>query len=458
MRSSICWIVLVCCVPAMAQNQADLSAIVERLDVLEKQNRALMEEIQALRKQLAIAQGTPAQTAPPAAVPVEERLQVQERRTEELAETKVQASQRLPLSITGMLLFNAYLNTRFSGAQEFPTIASANAVPRTGGATARQTVVGLLFQSPNTVLGAKVNGSLYMDFFANPGASTSGDRAISNNLSRLMRLRIATVELDWGSTRLLVGQDKPIISPREPSSLTHVGVSPLTNAGNPWLWQPQARLEQEFRFSESTGLRAQVGIFQTAEGGGGGLPEGFASTVESSRPGLQARFAFRRAFSNERHIEFAPGVHLSTTHVAATSVPSRVYSVDWSIAPAQKINFTGMLYAGENTSTLGTIRQGFTVLGPGQAIAVRSFGGWSQFSYAMTQRLSFHIYGGQHDDRDRDLRGRGIGKNFLYAANSFYRIAPNVILGLEVMQVRTTHIEQGRRLNNHYDLALAYQF
>ena len=76
--------------------------------------------------------------------PAEERLQVQERRTEELAETKVQASRRLPLSITGMLLFNAYMNTRFSGAQEFPTVASSNAVPRTAGGTARQTVLGLL--------------------------------------------------------------------------------------------------------------------------------------------------------------------------------------------------------------------------------------------------------------------------------------------------------------------------
>jgi hypothetical protein len=33
-----------------------------------------------------------------------------------------------------------------------------------------------------------------------------------------------------------------------------------------------------------------------------------------------------------------------------------------------------------------------------------------------------------------------------------------VILGLELMQARTTYLQTGRRLNNHYDLALAYQF
>ena len=81
-----------------------------------------------------------------------------------------------------------------------------------------------------------------------------------------------------------------------------------------------------------------------------------------------------------------------------------------------------------------------------------------QLSYAATPRLTFNIYGGQHDDRNSDLRANAIGKNFAYAGNALYRIAPNVILGFETMQVRTNYIGAGRRLNNHYDLALAYQF
>jgi hypothetical protein len=223
------------------------------------------------------------------------------------------------------------------------------------------------------------------------------------------------------------------------------------------LWQPQARLEQEFRLTDATDIRAQVGVFQTAEGGAS-VPEAFASTLESSRPGFETRIAFRHAFSNERHVEFAPGVHVSTTHVAATSVPSRVYSVDWSIAPASKLDFTGMLFTGENTANLGMLRQGFTILAPRQVIPIHSIGGWAQLSYVATPRLTLNIYAGQHDDRNRDLRGRGIGKNFVYAANTLYRIAPNVLVGLELMQLRTTYIETGKRLNNHYDLALAYQF
>ena len=461
MRSNTSWILLLVTAPCWAQTDQGFAAVLTRLDKLEQQNRELMQEVQALRQQLT-SRATPA-PAPEEHPPIEqspparERLDVLEQRTQDLAQTKVEASQRLPISLTGMLLFNAFWNGAHSGAQDNPTVASLNETPRTAGGTLRQSVLGLKFLSPTTVLGAQVNGSLYMDFYANPVSTFGVDRAVSNNLSRLMRLRVATVELDWGSTNLLVGQDKPILSPREPNSLAQVGVSPLTGAGNPWLWQPQARIEHRFRLSNSADIRAQVGVFQTSEQSAAVSAE-FAPTLESARPGLEGRFALHSAFLNDGHIEIAPGFHISTTHVAGTSVPSRMYSVDWSIAPTPKLDFSGMFFAGENTANLGTLRQGFTIIGPRQVIPVHSLGGWAQVSYAATPRLTFNIYGGQHDDRDRDLRPNGIGKNFAYAGNALYRIAPNVILGFETMQVRTNYIGSGRRLNNHYDLALAYQF
>ena len=37
--------------------------------------------------------------------------------------------------------------------------------------------------------------------------------------------------IDWNNTSLMLGQDKPIISPRDPDSLAQVGFSPLTGAG-----------------------------------------------------------------------------------------------------------------------------------------------------------------------------------------------------------------------------------
>jgi hypothetical protein len=439
MRSSrLVILAMVCAVSSVAQN--DLASILARLEKLEQENRALSTKVAELERKLA------------GGAPIEERLEIQERRTEELAQSKVESSQRLPISITGMLLFNAFLNSRHNGVNDFPTAASATPVPRTGGGTVRQTVLGLRFRSPSTVFGAQVNGSLYMDFFSNLPSNAPPQRAVSSNLNRLMRLRLATVELDWGRTSLLVGQDKPIISSREPTSIAQVGVSPLTGAGNPWLWQPQVRLEQ--RLGD---VRVQFGLFQTSEQGAV-IPDTSAATLETSRPGYEGRVAYRRDFDNEAHFEVATGFHASATHVAATSVPSRLYTLDWSMSPDGRFGFTGMYYRGQNTANLGTLRQGFTILGPRDVIAIHSNGGWAQVSYEATPRLSFNIYGGQHDDRNRDLRANQIGKNLAYAGNALYRIAPNVIVGLELMQARTTYLQTGRRLNNHYDLALAYQF
>jgi hypothetical protein len=39
-----------------------------------------------------------------------------------------------------------------------------------------------------------------------------------------------------------------------------------------------------------------------------------------------------------------------------------------------------------------------------------------------------------------------------------YKLAPNVLAALELAQVRTQYLGSLFRLNNHYDLALAYMF
>jgi hypothetical protein len=39
-----------------------------------------------------------------------------------------------------------------------------------------------------------------------------------------------------------------------------------------------------------------------------------------------------------------------------------------------------------------------------------------------------------------------------------WRLAPNVIASSEMSQARTAYLISGHRLNDHYDLALAYLF
>jgi len=55
-----------------------------------------------------------------------------------------------------------------------------------------------------------------------------------------LRRAIATVE--WSHLALMIGQEKSLVSVRNPRSLASVGVPDFTLAGNLWFWLPQVRV------------------------------------------------------------------------------------------------------------------------------------------------------------------------------------------------------------------------
>jgi len=445
-----------------AQQPPELKAVIDRLDRLEAQNRELMAEIRALRQQLGSGQSAPAvengvapkeaaapEAAPVAAdaevsqQPITERVDIAERRLADLDQTKISSEHRLPVTLTGMLLFNTFLNGKASGGADNPTLLPASGALASGGATFRQSVIGLKLDGPRLVGDGKVTGAIYMDFF---GGGTG--------LNQTVRLRVSTLDATWKNTSLGLAFDKPIIAPREPDSLAQVGVSPLTAAGNLWLWGPQVRVEHRISLTEQSGLRAQFGVYQTSEGGTGLSTE--YPGLARSRPGYQGRFEFWRQ-SGSRRFEVAPAFHASSTRVLGQAVPSRIFSLDWLIRPAARVDFTGAFFHGENTGVIGGLRQGVSVFN-GRARAVGATGGWAQFTFRATPRASFHFFGGQEDDRNRDLELNGVAKNQSYGANIMYRLGSNILTSFETSQVRTTYLGAGTRINPHYDLAFAYLF
>ena len=310
--SAILFLAAPCCL--RSQTAPDLAAILQRLDRLERENQALTEEVKELRARL---DGTAPQTAgpaPPAAISpaptapapnaappaapqsLEDQMAVEQQRIEEMAQAKVEASEHFPIRLTGMALFNAFLDSRDSGGVEYPVVA---ATPGAGeaGATLRQTIIGLDFRGPATFWGGTVHGNVYMDFF--------------NGTANTVRMRTGEIEIDWLTRSIMVGVEKPIFNPREPSSLAQVGVSPLTGAGNLWLWLPQVRLEQDLKFAEGTGLRAQMGVIETREVGpyagsnfhrhGGSRPagprgplRGLSQSRQRPPPGNRGRLSHQR--------------------------------------------------------------------------------------------------------------------------------------------------------------------
>ncbi len=467
LTKSLCVCVLAIAMPRPAAAQTnpdaqklDTQKILERLDKLEDENQKLLDEIRDLRSELTAARSTAPQSAQvpepsnggglaspgPITAPVEERLAVEESRTAELEQSKVSASQRFPISLTGMLLFNAFKNGRNGNGSQYPETASLVPSSASDGATVRQTILGLKFNGPDLPAGGKASGSIYMDFFG-------GTSAPGNNL---LRIRTANLDLTWKDITVSVGQDKPIISPRDPSSFAQVAVSPLTLAGNLWDWNPQVRLERRFSFGENTGLVAQAGVYETTEVYNSALPPEYSGTLERSRPAYQGRFEFFHGDARRR-VEIAPGFSFGSTHVAHQSIQSKIASIDWLFRPFPLLEFSGEAFIGQDVGGLGAL-QGFNILPSGTLIPVHSHGEWGQISLFPAPRLSFHIYAGEQYNRLSDLPPTGIQRNFIYAGNIIYKLAPNVLAAFEAAQVRTEYVGSLLRLNNHYDLALAYLF
>jgi hypothetical protein len=438
----VCWLAMAMPRAAAPQTASDMQKILDRLDKLEDENHKLLEEIHDLRDELKAAR-SPDQ---PAAPSTEERLGVVESRTADLDQSKIAASQRFPVSLTGMLLFNAFENGRSSGGAEYPETASATPGAATDGASVRQTILGLKFNGPDLFAGGKASGSLYMDFFG-------GTSAPGNNL---LRIRTATLDLSWKNTTFSVGQDKPIISPRDPSSFAQVGVSPLTGAGNLWDWNPQVRVEQRFSFGEESGLKAQAGVYETTETYSATLPAAYSGSLERSRPAYQGRFEFFHG-NDRRRFEIAPGFSVGATHVAGQSVQSKIASLDWLVRPSPLFEFSGEAFNGQDVAGLGAL-PGFSILPDYAVIPVHSHGEWGQIALFPAPRVSFHVYAGEQFNRASDIAPTGVQRNFLYAGNVMYKLAPNVVAALEASQTRTEYLGSLLRLNNHYDLALAYLF
>lgn len=435
--------------------RSDLQQIMERLDRLERENRNLADEVRALRSELATSRGMPAAspavtaaTEPaPITVPMEERVAVAEQRTQDLSQTKVEAGQRLPITFTGMVLFNAYLNGSAHDSFQDPLVASLTDNVSRGAASLSQSIIGLRFHGPRILGGGQVKGTFDMDLWGGTASS----------LNHLVRLRVATLQVDWKNSSIMVGQDKPLIAPRDPDSLSQVAFSPLTAAGNLWLWQPQARFEQRFALGDNTGIRAQAAVYQTSEPLTSAGPE-YQNSLATSRPALQGRFEVWRKIGAGSRVEIAPGFHVSQTHVDQASIPSRLFTLDWLIQPVTKLQLTGTFFTGKNAAGVGGLRQGFVILDDDRFRAIGAKGGWAQLSYMATSRLTFNIYGGQESNRTADLLLGQIARNFSYAVNTHYRVGSNVLVGAEAKQIRTNYFGGPLRLVNHYDLALAYLF
>jgi len=446
--------------PLSAQSGLDNSQIMERLERLEQQNAKLMEEVQELRTALNALQGKnapspPAPAATPPAAATEDALAIQQVRIDEQAQSKVEAAHKLPVRISGMALFNAFYDTHqdagyYSGTAG-PTYASANA-----GGSLSQSIIGLEFDSPGSIIGARVHGDISADFFGSAGNNSQAS-TLAYGQWPMPRLRTGGVTLDWASRSFRVGVDKPLISPLTPDSFAQVGVPALSGAGNLWFWEPQARFEQRVHLSESNVVRLQGELIATHE-----TPvyvsQTYAPSLAPRRPGWEGRAEFAHKGENDAGFDFGAGFHVSETHVAGQTVSSNLVAFDGKYWMTRWWNLEGTFFRGQDVAGIGGAGPGFSITEYQAARPVHANGGWLQLALIPASRWSFHLFGGAQNNRSSDLWGDQITSNASFAGNVYYQIAPNVFVSFEAAQTRTDWLLSGRHLRNLYDLGLAYLF
>src|SRR5207244_5938689 len=121
----------------------------------------------------------------------------------------------------------------------------------------------------------------------------------------LMRLRTATLRLDWSRTSIVAGQDNTFFSPLSPTSFASLAVPAFGYAGNLWGWIPQVRVEHRLDFSNDSNLTFQGGILDNLTGEppflqSERLPQ---AGERSNQPAYTSRVAWsRRAFGQPRMI------------------------------------------------------------------------------------------------------------------------------------------------------------
>lgn len=413
-----------------------------------------------------------------------------DQRLKDNSRNTVETGEHFNVKLSGTLLFNTYYNTAGTddavtglyllGGTRFPTLDNGSNF----GATIRQTQLGFSFFAPQ--IGKwRLSGDVQLDFFGGNPPVYNG-RAFSP-----LRLRIARAKLESGRFAFIVGQDDPIISPLNPTSLAQVGFPALAESGNLWSWTPQAKVAYRLISTERERLTIEGGILAPYNGQTNTdfQFETRPDAGERSRmPSLETRISYQRGdlstIATNAYLAFDPqpfqiglGVHYGRQlavparddiNRVGTTINSVAVAGDYVIPITSKMTLTGEAFWGRSLGGLGGgIVQGivFPFYGP-NARGVRSRGGWAQLQIRPMNNVAVHLAYGLDDPYNEDLQGTRFdlaagtsrAANRTFSGNILYRFRSNFIISTEYRFMQTYFTTQPSKTNNHINIGFAYSF
>jgi hypothetical protein len=477
----------------LQQLQAQVRELNVEVATLKEQQQSEQTESAALRKELdqtksqlvAVAGGadrmahepmsssaTPSQTATDERIhKLEEYQQVNDAKTAEQSQTKVESSSKYRLRLSGIVLFNTYVNRGTVDNEDFPQIATAPGLLSSDGsfgASLRQSQIGLQGFGP-TIAGARTSADLHLDF-------AGGSPDVANGVSfGIVRLRTGTIRFDWEKTSVIAGQDSLFIAPLSPTSIASLAIPAFAYSGNLWSWTPQVRVEHRFTTADNTSVLVQAGILDSLTGE---LPAtGYYRSPTwgeaSGQPAYAARVAWTRAVQDENITLGFAGYYGRQAWGLGRSIDSWAGMIDFKLPLGRAFEFSSQAFRGRAMGALGGgIGQSIVWKGNFLDVAtdlygLHSTGGWAQLKYKATTKLQFNGAFGLDNPSAGDLRQFGgsqtyyplpLSKNQSALVNFLYQPRSDVVLSLEYRRLKTFTLDSNANSANIINFSMGYIF
>lgn len=404
---------------------------------------------------------------------LEEEQQLLTGKVNEQYQTKVEAASKYRIRLTGIALFNLFSNQGTVDNMDVPTLA----YPQSGldssgsfGGTLRQSIFGFEVFGPQ-LMGARTSGAVNFDV-------GGGFPWLNNGVnSGLVRLRTATMRLDWKDTDLVMGQEQLFFQPNMPTSFASLIVPALSYSGNLWAWTPQIHVEHRIAVTEKSTVTLQGGILDALTGEPPAIIYTWYRHPQAGERARQPAYAARVGYSHPlfgRTITLgAAGYYSRENWGYGRDVNGWAGLLDWNLPLSEKFLLTGSFYRGQAIGGLGGgIGRSVIFSGPptnaySDLIPINAVGGWAQLKYSANSKLEFNAAFGQDNSFAADIRAFDqpqsygdptLTRNQGFFGNVIYRPRSDLLFSLEYRRLKTFTIYDDNATAGQVNLGMGILF
>jgi hypothetical protein len=410
---------------------------------------------------------------------LDEEYQLLSGKVDDQYQTKVESASKYRLRLSGIVLMNLASTQGTVDSIDLPTLAYPHQPGDSGGsfgATLRQSQIGFEAFGP-TVGGAKTRADLQLDL-------AGGFPSVPNGInSGLLRLRTATMRMDWANTSVVVGQDSIFFSPNSPTSFASLAVPALSSAGNLWGWIPQIRVEHRIVVGDQSTLLFQGGILDPVAGE---LPatipgtqgnEGYYRQAGPGEASRQPAYATRMAWTRNlfgQPLRLGVGAFYSRQDYDFNrNVDGWAAMTDIDIPLSGRFSLSGKLYRGKALGGLyggigrSVLFSGDPTLPTTQIQGLNSVGGWAQLKYRPANKWEFNGAFGMDNPYATDLEyfpysqsygDPSLARNKGSFGNVIYRPRSDLLFSAEYRHITTYTISNGSSSAGQLNLMMGVLF